>query len=140
MIFGIIPIIFVVSIIIIAITKKIEAREKKVSMIVLVINIFVMLFFRFMWPAESHYAEITIALYISLIINIVIFVILLLKTIKINKKVSIVLMTVYFICMTFLPIYKIEEHEHDFSQGYEIIKDYIDYYNCYSIRINRIYK
>lgn len=62
------------------------------------------------------------------------------KNIKINKKVSLVLMTVYFICMVFLPIYNVENHVHDFSHGYEIIKDSIDYYNCYSIRINRIYK
>lgn len=140
MIFFIIPIIFVVSIITISITKKVEIREKRVSIIVLLINIFVMLFFRFMWPAESSYGKITIAFYISLIINITLFVILLLKTTKMNKKIFIVLMIVYFICMFFLPIYKVESHEHDFSQGNESIKDYIDYYNCYSIQINRIYK
>ena len=140
MIFFIIQMIFVVSIITIAITKKVEIREKRVSIIVLLINIFVMLFFRFMCPVESSYGEITIAFYILLIINITLFVILLLKTKKVNKKIFIVLMIVYFICMFFLPIYKVESHEHDFSQGNESIKYYIDYYNCYSIQINRIYK
>ncbi len=140
MIFVIILIILVLFMVAIAITKKIETAEKRISMIILLINISVMLFFRFMWPAESHYAEITVVLYISLIINIAMFVILLLKNIKINKKISIVLMIVYFICMIFLPIYKVENHEHDSSQGYEIIEECIDYYNCYSIRINRIYK
>ena len=140
MIFFIILIIFVVSIVTIAIIKKVETREKRVSIIVLLINIFVMLFFRFMYPVESHYGEITIAFYISLIINITLFLILLLKTTKINKKIFIVLMIVYFICMIFLPIYKVKNHEHDFLQENEIIKDYIDYYNCYSIHINRIYK
>ena len=85
MIFFIIQMIFVVSIITIAITKKVEIREKRVSIIVLLINIFVMLFFRFMCPVESSYGEITIAFYILLIINITLFVILLLK-IKLLKN------------------------------------------------------
>ena len=42
--------------------------------------------------------------------------------------------------MSLLPIYKFKNHEHDFSSKNEVIEEYIDYYNCYNIKIKRIYK
>lgn len=170
MIFVLIPIIAIVLAILVIILKKLDSIEKKICLTVLFFNILIILFFRLLWPGETHYADITIFFWINVLINIISLIIVLSSKIKINKKIAVLSIIIYLICMVCMPVYKFEDHVHilvnenknesttinenksnnrkisdilnelndSLPLMSEIIESYIDYYNCYGIKIKRV--
>ena len=140
MIYFLIPIIILIIGIIIFITKKVEIKQNKVCLCVVIINIAIICFFRFILPGGSKYGEITIYFWINIIINVFLLIILLNKRIKISVKSTIAIITIYLLLTIFIPTYRLESHEHKYINGNENIQKYIDYFDCYSIKLKRFYK
>ena len=140
MIFFILPIIAVTTGIIVFSVNKIQQKEKKICVSLIIINIVIIAIFRFVVPVASKYSEIIIPFWINIVVNIVLILILFNDKIRINIKSVILIIIIYFLCMIFIPTYKLENHEHTFINGRESIHEYIDYYNYYGIRIKRNYK
>lgn len=173
MIIVLIPIIAIIIAILVHISKKSYSIEKKLCFTILILNIFLILFFRLLWPGVTHYASITILFWINILINVIFIILLINSKLMLSKKTAAILLIIYFISMIFIPIYKVENHEHIFinENNYstinkndentinntgihnifseaekflggrtEKIKEYIDYYNCYGIKIKRVDK
>lgn len=140
MIFFLIPIIIVVIGIIVFAINKIEQKEKKLGLCFVIINIVIIAFFRFIWPGASKYSEIIIPFWMNIIINIILLIVLFNKKITIGIKSILSIIIIYFLLMIFIPTYRLEEHEHTFINGYEHIQEYVDYYDCYGIKLKRSYK
>lgn len=140
MIFFLIPIIIVVVGIIVFATNKVEQKEKKIGLCLVIINIVLIAFFRFIWPGASKYAEIIIFFWINIIINIILLIVFFNKKIMIGIKSIVAIIIIYFLLMIFIPTYRLEDHEHTFINGNESIQEYIDYYDCYGIKLKRSYK
>ncbi len=140
MIFFLIPIIILVIGIIIFSTKNMEVKQNKICLYVVIINIVISCFFRFIFPGGSKYGEITIYFLISIIINAFLLIILFNKKIKFSVKSIIAIITIYLLLMIFIPTYRLEGHEHEYINGNENIQEYIDYFDCYGINLKRIYK
>ena len=121
-------------------TKKLEAKQNRACLCVVIINIAIICFCRFILPGGSKYGEITIYFWINMIINIFLLIILFNKRIKISVKSIIAIITVYLLLMIFIPTYKLENHEHKFINGNENIQKYIDYFDCYGIKLKRVDK
>lgn len=105
----------------------------------LIINICIICFVKFLLPGVGYYADSTL-LILTLVINGVAIIFLCNKNIVKNKTVKVVIMILYFLLMFALPAYKFEDHEHIFTDNHEQINEYVDYYNCYGIKIYRNYK
>ena len=106
---------------------------------IIIINILIVLFFRFILPLATKYAEFTIFIWVVLFLNILAIICVFNKKIILNNKAIITFLVIYIIIMLALPIYELDNHEH-ITDSYEEIKEYTDYYDCYGIRIYRNYK
>lgn len=137
MILVLVPIIIILLEIVITITNRIEEKNKRIAASLVMINILVIAFFRFIFPAGSKYAELTIYFWINIVLNIIILIVLCNKKIKINNIITSILIIIYFIFMFTVPTYKLEGHKHEFIDGRESIIEYKDYYNLYSMRLIR---
>lgn len=132
----IIPVIFISLLI----TNKVGDKTKKVCILLQILNLFIILFFRYIFPGPCKYGEIIITIMINIFINILLFTLLINKKIKINNKLVAIVIMFYFLFMIFIPVYKLEDHEHKFNNGEEKILAYEDYYNFYGIKLKRNYK
>ncbi len=116
--------------------------------ILLIINICIICFLRFMFPGVTHYATSTICFYLSLLINIVTIILVFNKKLLKKKVIYNCIIITYFLLMIGLPVYSFEDHEHIFDNTrtfningvdwpYEEIIEYTDYYNCYGLKLHR---
>ena len=137
MILVLVPVIIMLLIILITIANKIEFKNKRIAISVVITNILIITFFRFIFPAGSKYAELTIYFWINIALNIIILIVLCNKKIKINNIITSILIIIYFIFMFMVPTYKLEGHRHEVINGRESIIEYKDYYNLYSMRLVR---
>ncbi len=135
--------------------KEQEERSQKGSWrkILIIINICIICFFKFIFPGSAKYSAPTICFFISIFINIIVIVLIFNKKLLTKKRILNCIVIVYFLLMIGLPVYKLDNHEHIFddtrsytvntSEGkefafpYEKIIEYTEYYNCYGIRIYR---
>lgn len=140
MIFFILPISVLITGIIVFSINKIQQKEKKICVCFVIINIAIIAIFRFIVPVASKYSEIIIPFWINIVINVVLLLMLFNEKIKINIKSTILILFIYFLCMIFIPTYRLENHEHIFTNESEKIYKYVDYYNFYGIRLKRNYK
>lgn len=172
MIIVLIPIIAIIIAILVYVSKKSYSIEKKFCFTILILNIFLILFLDY-YGQVTHYASITILFWINILINVIFIILLINSKLILSKKTAAILLIIYFISMIFIPIYKVENHEHIFinENNYntinkndentinntrinnifneaekfldgrtEKIEKYIDYYNCYGIKIKRVYQ
>ena len=140
MAFFLIPIIILIIGIIIFNTKKLETKQNRAFLYIVIINIAIICFCRFIFPGGSKYGEITIYFWINIIINVFLLIILFNKRIKISVKSIIAIITIYLLFTIFIPTYRLEGHEHKYMNGNENIQKYIDYFDCYGIKLKRSYK
>lgn len=91
-----------------------------------------------MFLPSMNLSSITILFWIAVLINIILLILLLNSKIVLNKKTAIILLVIYFVCMILIPAYKHEGHEHTFTNGFESIDTYSDYYNSYGIKLKRV--
>lgn len=133
--------------------KKESVRKDSWRKILVIINICVICFFKFIFPGNAKYSTPTIWFYISIFINIIAIILLFNKKLLTKKKILNCIIIIYFLIMIGLPVYKFDDHEHvsddtrtytfntstgiDFTMPYEKIIEYTNYYNCYGIRIYR---
>ena len=114
--------------------------------IIVIVNICVICFFRFIFPGVTSYATFTICFYISVLINIVTIILVFSKKILDKKVIVNCIIIIYFLLMIGLPIYKFEDHKHVFDNTrtfrnngidwpIEEIIEYTDYYNCYGVKL-----
>ena len=97
----------------------------------------------FMFPQLLYqYGEILNTILIIIFINILLVIFLISKKIKKNNILVLIIIIIYFLFMIFVPVYKLEDHEHIFNNDMfrERIIEYKDYYNIYGIRLKRNYK
>lgn len=130
-----------------------SVRKGNWRKILIIINICVICFFKFIFPGNAKYSAPTIWFYISIFINIVAIILVFNKKLLIKKKIMNGMIIIYFLLMIGLPVYKFDSHEHifddtrtytvntstgiDFTMPYEKIIEYTNYYNCYGLRIYR---
>lgn len=115
-----------------------------------IINICIICFFKFIFPGDAKYSEFTIFFYVSLLINIITIILVFNKKILQKKRLIICTVVVYFLLMFVLPVYKLDDHQHifdytrtytdtiqgiTFTSPYEEIISYTNYYNCYGIKL-----
>ena len=115
-----------------------------------IINICIICFFKFIFPGDAKYSEPTIFFYVSLLINIITIILVFNKKIVQKKIVVICTVVVYFLLMIILPVYKLDDHKHifdntrthtytvgevTFTSPYEEIISYTNYYNCYGLKL-----
>ncbi|MGN1297308.1 MAG: hypothetical protein ACI4VH_02605 [Clostridia bacterium] len=110
--------------------------------ILLIINICIICFFRFIFPGVTKYANTTICFYLSLLINIVTIVLVFNKKLLKSKVIYNSIIIIYFLLMIGLPIYSYGDHKHIFDDTRnfpynEKIIEYTDYYNCYGLKLHR---
>jgi len=134
---------FVISLIIVIANRIVSKNNKNIKrfklsryLLFLNITIFLLLFL----GAPTIADVMGISWVILLFINISVIFILYSKKIIDNKKLVAIIMIIYFLMMFALPVYKFENHEHIFIKKHEQIRNYTEYYNCYLIRIFKIYE
>ena len=131
--------------------QKENIRKGSWRKILIIINICIICFFKFIFPGSAKYSVPTIWFYISILINIIAMVLLCNKKLLTKKKILNGIIIIYFLLMIGLPVYKFDDHEHvsddtrtytfntstgiDFTMPYEKIVEYTNYYNCYGLRI-----
>ena len=97
-----------IAILLLFLFKKSKSIEKKVCVTIFIINICLILYFRVLF--QSY---ITNLFWLIILINII-FLILFNSKLILKKKIALLLLVIYFICLIFIPIYKFEDHEHVF--------------------------
>ena len=120
--------------------------------ILIIINICIICFFKFIFPGSAKYSAPTIWFFISLFINIIVIILIFNKKLLTKKRILNCIIIIYFLLMIGLPVYKFDSHEHvfdnsrtytentsigEFTFPYEEIVEYTNYYNCYGFRIYR---
>ena len=92
--------------------------------------------------------ETTVLIWVLVLLNICVIA-LCFTTILKNKKIITLLIVLYFIIMMVIPAFKFENHSHYYNLAklitnqngnivpYEEIREYIEYYNCYGIKLYR---
>lgn len=110
--------------------------------ILLIINICIICFLRFIFPGVTKYANTTICFYLSLLINIVTIILVFNKKLLKSKVIYNSIIIIYFLLMIGLPIYSYGDHKHIFDDTRnfpydEKIIEYTDYYNCYGLKLHR---
>ena len=109
MIFFLIPFIeIIIAILLLFLFKKSNSIEKKVCVTIFIINICLILYLKVLF--QSY---ITNLFWLIILFNII-FLILFNSKLILKKKIALLLLTIYFICLIFIPIYKFEDHEHVF--------------------------
>ncbi len=131
--------IILIAIFVLVLRAAKSKKNIKIScLIIVLINLFFIVFSRFLWPGVTHYAELIFSFWIILIVNFVLLLILFISKIKLNLKLMIIILAVFFLLMLFTPVYKFENHEHTIINGHEAIRSYTEYYNCYGIKLREI--
>ncbi len=149
--------IFVVIIAIIGIIIFVQEQEKYAKSgnwikFMIILNIGIIGFIKFIFPGNAKYSDSTIWFYVSILINIIMLVLVFNKKLLAKKKIINGIIILYFLFMIGLPVYKFEDHTHIFDDlktdiignsvledgaTYEQIIGYTEYYNCYGLRIYR---
>lgn len=148
--------IFLILIVLVTILITLYLRNKKVTVeendlkrtkkrniwkYIIVLNICIVCFITLVLPGiGGHITNPLIIFMVLLIISVIAIVLLFNKKIANNIISTISVLFVYFLIMFVIPVYKFENHEHVFNNNHETIREYIDYYNCYLMKIYKEYK
>ncbi len=137
--------------------KKVRKIDKfklfsSIVKLLLIINICVIIFFKFFSNGITHSATPTIWFYIAIVINIIAIILLFNKNILKKKLLYFAILIVYIVLMVVLPVYKVEGQENvvdesrtthtnfvgvNYTITYEDVVNYTDYHNFYGLKIKR---
>jgi hypothetical protein len=114
-----------------------ENLKENVCKILLILNICIICFFKYLFPGPTQNSEISLMFMVLLIVNISSIILLFNNKIRKNILVIVCIVILNSLLTIGLPVYKLEGHEHVFNENREQIIYYIDYYNAYGIKLHR---
>lgn len=117
-----------------------ENLKENVCKILLILNICIICFYKFLFPGPTQNSQFTLMFMVLLVVNSSSIIILSNNKIRKNIPVIVCIVILNFLLTIGLPVYKLEEHEHVFNENREQIINYIDYYSAYGIKLYREYK